>query len=393
MSTDANRRAGAPRAAAARGGEQLAGGGVDRRAGLELAVDERGDRHGVPRHAVEEVRRAVERIGDEDEPARAAHVGRALLGEQRRVRMPAGDQLGDRRLARAIDLADEVVGALGLPHEGGAPVRALAHDVGAARRRGDACREQRARIRATERRARGADAVLHSLRRVRRAHYVRGMARIFSGIQPSGELHIGNYLGAVKNWVALQHTAESIFCIVDYHAIIAAYEPAASSRPPTRDGARAARRGNRSVSVHAVRPVGRAGTYRAGVDLQHRHAARRARTTDAVQGQVAADGERERRAAQLSHPAGGGHPAVSRRSRAGGRGSGAAPRAVARDRTSVEREFAPDDDVLPRAAAGAHADAAHHGTRRPVEDVEVDGEHDRAARVAARRSGRSSDPR
>jgi len=51
------------------------------------------------------------------------------------------------------------------------------------------------------------------------------MARIFSGIQPSGELHIGNYLGAVKNWVTLQHTAESIFCIVDYHAIITAYEP------------------------------------------------------------------------------------------------------------------------------------------------------------------------
>jgi tryptophanyl-tRNA synthetase len=51
------------------------------------------------------------------------------------------------------------------------------------------------------------------------------MARIFSGIQPSGELHIGNYLGAVKNWVALQHTAESIFCIVDYHAIISTYEP------------------------------------------------------------------------------------------------------------------------------------------------------------------------
>ena len=51
------------------------------------------------------------------------------------------------------------------------------------------------------------------------------MARIFSGIQPSGELHIGNYLGAVKNWVALQHTAESIFCVVDYHAIITAYDP------------------------------------------------------------------------------------------------------------------------------------------------------------------------
>ena len=52
------------------------------------------------------------------------------------------------------------------------------------------------------------------------------MPRIFSGIQPSGELHIGNYLGAVKNWVRLQTEFESIFCIVDYHAIITAYDPA-----------------------------------------------------------------------------------------------------------------------------------------------------------------------
>ena len=52
------------------------------------------------------------------------------------------------------------------------------------------------------------------------------MARIFSGIQPSGELHVGNYLGAVKNWVALQGTAEAIYCIVDFHAIITPYEPA-----------------------------------------------------------------------------------------------------------------------------------------------------------------------
>ena len=51
------------------------------------------------------------------------------------------------------------------------------------------------------------------------------MSRIFSGIQPSGELHIGNYLGAVKNWVALQHEHESIFCVVNYHAITGAYEP------------------------------------------------------------------------------------------------------------------------------------------------------------------------
>jgi tryptophanyl-tRNA synthetase len=52
------------------------------------------------------------------------------------------------------------------------------------------------------------------------------MSRIFSGIQPSGELHIGNYLGAVKNWVRLQHEYETIICIVDYHAITVAYDPA-----------------------------------------------------------------------------------------------------------------------------------------------------------------------
>ena len=51
------------------------------------------------------------------------------------------------------------------------------------------------------------------------------MPRIFSGIQPSGELHIGNYLGAVKNWVELQHSYDCIFCIVDYHAITIPYEP------------------------------------------------------------------------------------------------------------------------------------------------------------------------
>ncbi|HEY9426745.1 MAG TPA: tryptophan--tRNA ligase [Gemmatimonadaceae bacterium] len=51
------------------------------------------------------------------------------------------------------------------------------------------------------------------------------MTRIFSGIQPSGELHIGNYLGAIRNWVQLQHQHECIYCVVDYHAITGSYEP------------------------------------------------------------------------------------------------------------------------------------------------------------------------
>jgi tryptophanyl-tRNA synthetase len=50
------------------------------------------------------------------------------------------------------------------------------------------------------------------------------MPRIFSGIQPSGELHIGNWLGAVQNWVTLQRSYESLICIVDLHAITGKYD-------------------------------------------------------------------------------------------------------------------------------------------------------------------------
>ena len=49
--------------------------------------------------------------------------------------------------------------------------------------------------------------------------------RVFSGIQPTGNIHIGNYLGAVKQWVASQAEYEDIFCIVDLHAITVAQEP------------------------------------------------------------------------------------------------------------------------------------------------------------------------
>ena len=47
---------------------------------------------------------------------------------------------------------------------------------------------------------------------------------IFSGIQPSGELHIGNYLGAIRSWIDLLDEYDSIFCIVDYHAVTVPYD-------------------------------------------------------------------------------------------------------------------------------------------------------------------------
>lgn len=52
------------------------------------------------------------------------------------------------------------------------------------------------------------------------------MKRIFSGIQPSGNLHLGNYLGAIKQWVEMQNEYEAFFCIVDLHAITVPQDPA-----------------------------------------------------------------------------------------------------------------------------------------------------------------------
>jgi len=59
------------------------------------------------------------------------------------------------------------------------------------------------------------------------------MARVFSGIQPSGELHIGNYLGAVQNWVKLQHQHDCLFCVVDLHAVTQPYDTATLAQRTT----------------------------------------------------------------------------------------------------------------------------------------------------------------
>ena len=48
---------------------------------------------------------------------------------------------------------------------------------------------------------------------------------LFSGLQPSGEIHIGNYLGAIKQWVDPQHEYPSFFSLVDLHAITVPQEP------------------------------------------------------------------------------------------------------------------------------------------------------------------------
>ncbi|MEZ5208487.1 MAG: tryptophan--tRNA ligase [Acidimicrobiales bacterium] len=51
------------------------------------------------------------------------------------------------------------------------------------------------------------------------------MTRVFSGIQPTGEVHLGNLLGALRNWVRDQHTADSLYCVVDLHALTVPQDP------------------------------------------------------------------------------------------------------------------------------------------------------------------------
>ena len=48
---------------------------------------------------------------------------------------------------------------------------------------------------------------------------------VFSGVQPTGNLHLGNYLGALKNFVSLQKQVECIYCVVDLHAITIFQDP------------------------------------------------------------------------------------------------------------------------------------------------------------------------
>src|SRR5262245_46857498 len=52
-----------------------------------------------------------------------------------------------------------------------------------------------------------------------------GVHTVFSGIQPTGSVHLGNYLGAIQNWVRLQSEHRCIYSIVDYHALTIEYEP------------------------------------------------------------------------------------------------------------------------------------------------------------------------
>ena len=79
--------------------------------------------------------------------------------------------------------------------------------------------------------------------------------RVFSGIQPTADsFHLGNYLGAVKQWVDMQDTADAIYCVVDLHAITVPQDPALLTRR-TRCGASRCSSSARSLSASRTSPT------------------------------------------------------------------------------------------------------------------------------------------
>ena len=150
--------------------------------------------------------------------------------------------------------------------------------------------------------------------------------RVFSGVQPTGNLHLGNYLGAIKRFVAMQATHDCIYCVVDMHAITLPQDPV--------------------ELAHQIREV-TAAFLAAGIDPKahivfnqsqvSEHAelawifncvARMGWLSRMTQFKEKAGKDREaasRRPLRLSDPDGGGHPRLPGDARAGRRGPEAAP--------------------------------------------------------------------
>ena len=161
--------------------------------------------------------------------------------------------------------------------------------------------------------------------------------RIFSGIQPTGAKHLGNLIGGVRQYVEGQERGESIYCLVDLHAITVPHDPdgAAAAGPRHRldpDRGRA-----RPGPMHPVPAERRRRARLPVLAAGQRHRVRRAEPDDAVQGEVCGpEGLRLRRPLLLPGAAGGGHPRVPDGRGARGRGPEAAHRACPNGRRALQ---------------------------------------------------------
>lgn len=104
---------------------------------------------------------------------------------------------------------------------------------------------------------------------------------VFSGAQPSGELTIGNYMGALRQWVNMQDDYHCIYCIVDQHAITVRQIRSSCARRRWTPGAVSGLR-HRPAEKHYLRAVARAGTCPARLGAELLHLFRRTEPHDSV---------------------------------------------------------------------------------------------------------------
>jgi tryptophanyl-tRNA synthetase len=145
--------------------------------------------------------------------------------------------------------------------------------------------------------------------------------RVLSGIQPTADsFHLGNYLGALRNWVTLQDSHDAFYCVVDLHAITAGHDPAVLRRRTQVSAAQLLAIGldpeRCTLFVQSHVPEHAQLAWVLGCITGFGEASR---MTQFIQGQVGQAGRRpvERRPVHLPDPAGGRHPALPGRPGAG----------------------------------------------------------------------------
>ena len=175
------------------------------------------------------------------------------------------------------------------------------------------------------------------------------MQRIFSGIQPTGIPTLGNYLGAMRNWVALQDDHDCIYCVVDLHAITVPHDPKTLAQADARNGGGAAGLRHRPEALDPVPPIGRhARMLRLAWIFEC--VARIGWLNRMTQFKDKAGKDRENVSAGLytyPDPDGGRHPGLSRDPRAGRRRPAPAPRTGQRHRPEVQLRLLRRRDFFP----------------------------------------------
>ena len=203
----------------------------------------------------------------------------------------------------------------------------------------------------------------------RAAGTLRSVTRVLSCIQPTGDVHLGNYLGALRNWVDGQHEHDAFHGIVDLHALTVTQEPGVIGQRTTSWR----RCCSPSGSIPTSPPCSSRATCRAqpiGVGDGVHGLVRRADPHGPVQGQVGQAGVRLRRPVHVPGAPGRRHPAVRRRSGARRRRPAPARRDHPRHRPALQPPLRRD---VRRARGGdTHGRGAGHGRLEPDgEDVEV----------------------